>query len=133
LLGDAVTQQPRVTASPFGAAVARDVPQFPTLDDLKEWLGLDQADATDDAVLTVALNAAIAAQAMVVTYPTEYGTTVPILTDDLTNALYLRAQRSPPAATAPKASSGSPTRPATSSPPVSRQAITTSSGWKAHT
>lgn len=71
------------------------LPEFPSVEDLKVWLGLAADDTTDDSVLTTALDAACQAQAMVVVYPVEAGTDPPVavLTDDLENALFLRAQR----------------------------------------
>lgn len=59
---------------------------YPTVDDLKEWLGLE--DTYDDAVLAESLDAAIAAQSRVVRYPSD-----PLVDDDLRLALFLRAQR----------------------------------------
>jgi|KBSMisStandDraft_5_1062788.scaffolds.fasta_scaffold105813_2 hypothetical protein len=68
----------------------------PTLDQFKAWLGLDAGDNVDDAVLTDSLKAALAAQAMTVAYPladdTEPDGDV-TFTDDLTTAIWLRAQR----------------------------------------
>lgn len=65
---------------------------LPTLEDLKAWLGLEASDTHDDAVLQESLNAAIAAQDMVVTYPDD-GAGGKDYTDDLTEAIFLRAQR----------------------------------------
>lgn len=68
----------------------------PTLEQFKAWLGLEEGDNVDDDVLTDSLNAALAAQAMGVGYPLvdqedpegDVG-----FTDDLTTAIWLRAQR----------------------------------------
>jgi hypothetical protein len=71
-----------------------DVPTFPSLADLKAWLGLDASDTTDDTVLTDALAAACVAQAAVVAYPyDEAEPPTAVLTADLETALFLRAQR----------------------------------------
>jgi len=64
----------------------------PTLDELKAWLGLELTDTTDDVVLTESLNAALRAQARVVTYPVD-GTGAPDYEADIREALFLRAQR----------------------------------------
>ena len=64
----------------------------PTLEDLKSWLGLEAADTEDDVVLQESLDAASAAQAVVVAYPVDlFGDAD--FTDDLRTALFLRAQR----------------------------------------
>ena len=59
----------------------------PDVSDLKAWLGLAADDDADDVVLEESLNAALAAQAKVVTYPDEG------FVDDLREAAFLRAQR----------------------------------------
>ena len=59
----------------------------PDLTDLKGWLGLGADDTTDDVVLEESLNAALSAQAKVVSYPDEG------FVDDLREAVFLRAQR----------------------------------------
>jgi Phage gp6-like head-tail connector protein len=64
----------------------------PTLDDVKNWLGLDEDDTQDDVVLTESLNAALAAQGRVVFYPLN-DADEEVLTDDLREALFLRTQR----------------------------------------
>jgi hypothetical protein len=64
----------------------------PTLDDLRAWLGLSEDDHLDDAVLQESLDAALAAQAVVVAYPVDdFGDA--LFSDDLRTALFLRAQR----------------------------------------
>ena len=68
----------------------------PTLDKFKAWLGLDPGDNVDDVVLTDSLKAALAAQAMTVAYPLADATDPDsglAFTDDLTTAIWLRAQR----------------------------------------
>lgn len=68
------------------------VSNTPTLADLKEFLGLEAGDVDDDAILSSSLDAALAAQARVVTYPADaFGDDT--FTDDLTTAVFLRAQR----------------------------------------
>lgn len=67
---------------------------FPTLDDLKAWLGLEPADEVDDVVLEEALQAATAAQADVVLYPLD--TSDPpeaVCPNACRQAIMLRAQR----------------------------------------
>ena len=65
---------------------------IPTLGDLKSWLGLDDADVQDDAVLQQSLDAALTQQARVVVYPCDrFGDAA--FTDDLVEAVFLRAQR----------------------------------------
>ena len=62
----------------------------PTLDDFKAWLGV--SDEVDDVVLSESLNAATVAQEAVCVFPAdEFGDAV--FTDDLRDALFLRAQR----------------------------------------
>lgn len=64
----------------------------PDLSQVKAWLGLEPEDTQDDAVLTASLNASLAAQALVVGYPTDdFGD--PLFTDDLREAVFLRTQR----------------------------------------
>ena len=63
---------------------------IPDLDDLKAWLGV--SNAVDDDVFEASLSAALAAQANTVDYPVdELGEVV--MTDDLVEAVFLRAQR----------------------------------------
>lgn len=65
---------------------------LPNLDDLKSWLGLGLNDTADDVVLQESLDAATVAQAQVCTYPVdEFGD--PVVSSDLREALFLRAQR----------------------------------------
>lgn len=64
----------------------------PDLSQVKDWLGLDPADTADDVVLTESLNAALAQQALVVTYPVD-AFEVASMTDDLREAVFLRTQR----------------------------------------
>ena len=59
----------------------------PDVTDLKSWLGLANDDTADDVVLEESMNAALSAQAKVVTYPDEG------FVDDLREAVFLRAQR----------------------------------------
>lgn len=62
----------------------------PDLVSLKAFLGVQ--DTQDDPALQEALDAALAAQAVVVRYPTDaFG--APVFTDDLVLAVHLRAQR----------------------------------------
>jgi hypothetical protein len=64
----------------------------PTLDDVKAWLGIDEADTGDDVVLSESLAAAVVAQALVCVLPAdEFGD--PTYPDDLREALFLRTQR----------------------------------------
>ncbi len=64
----------------------------PTLDDLREWLGLDAEDHMDDTVLQKSLDAAIKAQLHVCCLPCdEFGDRY--YDADLVDAVYLRAQR----------------------------------------
>jgi hypothetical protein len=64
----------------------------PDLSQVKAWLGLDPGDTEDDVVLQESLDAALAGQAQVVTYPVDrFGAGV--FTGDLTEAIYLRTQR----------------------------------------
>lgn len=64
----------------------------PTLSHVKAWLGIDPADTEDDVVLQESLDAALAAQALVVGYPSDlFGEGV--MTPDLVEAVYLRTQR----------------------------------------
>lgn len=69
----------------------------PDLDSLKDWLDLEADDTSDDVVLQISLDAALAAQAQVVTYPTDPDDPTdpppPVWTDDLVDAVYIRAQR----------------------------------------
>lgn len=74
-----------------------DILGTPTLEQLKAWLGLDEGDTADDVVLTDSLAAALAAQARTVAYPvgddSDPDDVVLTFTDDLTTAIWLRAQR----------------------------------------
>ena len=64
----------------------------PTLQQLKDWLGLPPEDEGDDLVLQRALDSALAAQARIVQYPAdEFGEE--FFTDDLSTAIFLRATR----------------------------------------
>ena len=64
----------------------------PSLQDLKDWLGLPEADAGDDLVLQSSLDAALESQAQIVVYPRDdFGEE--LYTADLTNAIYLRSVR----------------------------------------
>lgn len=66
----------------------------PELTDLKAWLGLDPDDTVDDVVLTESLNGALQAQALVVRYPlTIDEPPASVMTYDLREAVFLRAQR----------------------------------------
>jgi hypothetical protein len=66
----------------------------PTLEQFKAWLGLEPGDNVDDVVLTDSLKAALAGQARTVAYPLDEGGTDDVqFTDDLTTAIWLRAQR----------------------------------------
>jgi hypothetical protein len=64
----------------------------PDLASVKEWLGIDPADTQDDNLLQTSLDAALAAQAAVVTYPVD-DTDAPVFVDDLYEAALLRTQR----------------------------------------
>lgn len=64
----------------------------PDLAALKGWLGLDADDTEDDAVLQESLAAALEAQCLVVTYPHDEFDQ-PLMTSDLRDAIFLRAQR----------------------------------------
>jgi len=68
------------------------VASAPDLEAFKAWLGLAAADTTDDVVLQESLDAALAAQAKVVTYPDD-GAGQPDFVPDLRTAVFLRAQR----------------------------------------
>lgn len=65
----------------------------PDLAAFRAWLSLnDPSDVQDDTVLTDSLNAGLAQQAHQVCYPQDsFGTAV--MTDDLREAVFLRAQR----------------------------------------
>lgn len=64
----------------------------PTLDQLREWLGLPEDDHLDDAVLQASLDAALTAQAVACAYPLDdFGD--PLFTADLTEAVYIRSMR----------------------------------------
>jgi hypothetical protein len=64
----------------------------PTLQDVKEWLGLEPEDTDDDVVLQDSLAAALEAQGRAVGYPRdEFGDVV--MTADLVEAVFLRTQR----------------------------------------
>lgn len=65
---------------------------FPTLGDVKEWLGLDPDDTVDDALLLTSLDAAIAAQVRVCSYPLD-DVGDAIVDPDLYEAVLLRTQR----------------------------------------
>jgi hypothetical protein len=69
----------------------------PTLDDVKQWLGLDADDEVDDELLQTSLDAAIAAQGRVCRYPSthddELDVDVPYVEPDQYEALLLRTQR----------------------------------------
>jgi len=64
----------------------------PDLAALKAWLGLDADDTEDDVVLTESLAAAMEAQCRVVSYPRD-AFDEPVMTPDLRDAIFLRAQR----------------------------------------
>jgi hypothetical protein len=64
----------------------------PTLDDVKAWLGLEEADDQDDVVLQESLDAALDAQANVVRYPSDRYRRCGF-TKDLREAVFLRTQR----------------------------------------
>lgn len=74
---------------PPGAATAGS---FPTLEDVKEWLGLDPEDTVDDTLLLTSLDAAIAAQYRVCSYPLDDAGNA-IVDPDLYEAVLLRTQR----------------------------------------
>jgi len=77
----------------FGAGQSpAPVAGAPDLEALKAWLGLEEADTYDDVVLQQSLDAALAAQALVCDYPTD-DTGQPVFSPDLTDAIFLRAQR----------------------------------------
>jgi len=64
----------------------------PDLAALKAWLGLESNDTEDDVVLTESLAGALEAQCLVVDYPAdEFGER--LMTADLREAIFLRAQR----------------------------------------
>lgn len=68
----------------------------PTLDDVKEWLGLAADDDVDDALLQRSLDAAIYAQGRTCFYPlddSDPDSPVPFVEPDLYEALLLRTQR----------------------------------------
>lgn len=64
----------------------------PDLAALKGWLGLETDDTEDDVVLQESLNAALEAQCQVVDYPRN-AFDQPVMTSDLRDAVFLRAQR----------------------------------------
>jgi len=64
----------------------------PTLEGLKSFLGIEPSDTADDVALQESLDAALAAQARAICYPTD-GFGDPVFTDDLVLAVNLRAQR----------------------------------------
>lgn len=67
---------------------------MPDLAAVKEWLGLASADTQDDALLQTSLDAAIASQGLVVTYPLDdQGTAQLVCPGDLYEAVLLRTQR----------------------------------------
>jgi hypothetical protein len=66
--------------------------QTPTLIELKQFLGIEPSDVQDDAALQQALDAALAAQQVLVCYPID-GFNDPYFTPDLRTAIFLRAQR----------------------------------------
>jgi hypothetical protein len=63
-----------------------------TLDDVRQWLGLEADDHQDDVVLQESLDAALAQQSRVVCYPQD-GFGDPAFTADLRKAIFLRTQR----------------------------------------
>jgi hypothetical protein len=64
----------------------------PALADLKGWLGLEPEDTEDDVVLQESLAAALESQCLLVDYPKDdFGAQV--MTRDLREAIFLRAQR----------------------------------------
>lgn len=69
----------------------------PDLGELKAWLGLEAEDTVDDVVLQESLDAALQAQASAVAYPWAIyeGETepAPVFSQDLREAIFLRAQR----------------------------------------
>lgn len=88
---------PTRTAGPVGAdpvvSASGDLPTgFPTLEEVKTWLGLEAADTVDDALLTTSLDAAIAAQTRVCFYPTDTDG-LDVVPEDLYEAILLRTQR----------------------------------------
>lgn len=64
----------------------------PDLAALKAWLGLEEDDTDDDVVLSESLAAALEAQCLVVSYPVN-AFNQPLMTSDLREAIFLRAQR----------------------------------------
>lgn len=64
----------------------------PTLDDVKEWLGLAADDDVDDALLQRSLDAAVYTQGRVCFYPRD-ADGLPFVEPDLYEALLLRTQR----------------------------------------
>src|SRR3954470_15953386 len=73
----------------------------PDLASLKAWLGLAAEDVYDDVVLQGSLDAALAQQAQVVCYPVDqFGDCY--YSDDLVDAVYLRAQRLAPRRNSPE-------------------------------
>jgi hypothetical protein len=89
----------RVSDGRMGVRASSPVPPagVPTLDEVKEWLGLEVDDQVDDVVLQRSLDAAITTQAMVVKYPLGTdeagGDPVEVVPADLYDALLLRTQR----------------------------------------
>lgn len=85
--------QPDPTATDGRAAAGGTPPTgVPTLDEVKEWLGIATDDTVDDAVLQTSLDAAIAAQGRVCDYPTN-ASDEPVVDPDQYEALLLRTQR----------------------------------------
>lgn len=64
----------------------------PKLPELKNWLGIEGLDTTDDVVLSESLDAALKAQARVCVYPHDEFDE-PSFDADLREAVFLRAQR----------------------------------------
>jgi len=88
-----------MTTDPLIPAVPENAPDLAAL---KAWLGLDAADTVDDVVLQESLDSALQAQALSVGYPIDEEAG-PVMTTDLREAIFLRAQRLAARRTSPEA------------------------------
>lgn len=88
-----VAAQPVPVPTPPGPLPPVPPDGAPGLVDVKEWLGLDPTDTTDDIVLQESLNASLVAQYRLCLYPISVTTGQPTFDDDLRDAIFLRTQR----------------------------------------